>query len=100
MSDASEAIDTEVLRRRGTGQAFARISRELELGRPVEAQMAFQRAVRRLPVGERDQVRQQEISRLDRLAARVTADTTRQPDDRSRRLAAIDRLRTLVTEDH
>lgn len=95
----SEVVDSEVLRLRNAGQAFARISRELGFPKPVDAQRAFQRAVRRLPAGERDQVRQQESVRLDRLAARVNADTTRPVDDRTRRLAAIDRLRALVADE-
>jgi hypothetical protein len=98
MSDPSEAVDTEVLRLRSSGQAFARISRDLGLPKPVDAQRAFQRAVRRLSAGDRAQVRHQESARLDRLAARVNADTTRPIDDRTRRLAAIDRLRALVAE--
>jgi hypothetical protein len=100
MTDPSEATDGEVLRLRSTGRAFARISRDLGLQRPVDAQRAFQRAVRRLPLNEQDQIRQQESSRLDRLAARVNADTTTTVEDRTRRLAAIDRLRVWLTEDH
>jgi hypothetical protein len=99
MTEPSEALDGEVLRLRSSGRAFARISRDLELERPVDAQRAFQRAVRRLPVGEQDQVRQQESSRLDRLAERVNADTTKPAEDRTRRLAAIERLRGLLAID-
>jgi hypothetical protein len=95
----SEAIDREVLRLRSTGRAFARISRELGLEKPVDAQRAFRRAVRRLPTGDQAEVRQAESLRLDRLTARVNADTTKTADDRVRRLAAIDRLRALVAED-
>jgi hypothetical protein len=99
MTEPSEALDGEVLRLRSSGRAFARISRDLELERPVDAQRAFQRAVGRLPVGEQDQVRQQESSRLDRLAERVNADTTKPVEDRTRRLAAIERLRGLLAID-
>ena len=99
MTDPSESVDSEVLRLRGTGQAFARISRDLGLARPVDAQRAFQRAIHRLPSSEQVQARQQETSRLDRLEARVNADTTTPEDDRARRLAAIDRLRALVAEE-
>jgi hypothetical protein len=94
--DASETVDGEVLRLRSAGRAFARISRDLGLARPVDAQRAFQRAVRRLPDEEQAQVREQESSRLDRLVARVNADTTKPAEDRSRRLAAIDRLRVAL----
>jgi hypothetical protein len=93
MDEPTQDVDSEVLRLRSVGRSFARISRDLELGRPIEAQHAFQRAIRRLPADERTQVTQQETSRLDRLAARVTADTERPAEDRDRRLAAIERLR-------
>jgi hypothetical protein len=97
MTDPSETTDGEVLRLRSSGRAFARISRDLHLGGPLDAQRAFQRAVHRLPTGERDQVRAQESSRLDRLAERVHADTSGSDEDRTRRLAAIERLRGLLT---
>ncbi len=99
MPDQSEALDTEVLRMRSKGRAFAGISRDLGLSRPVEAQRAFQRAVRRLPDGEQDSVRQEESARLDRLTARVSADASKPEADRVRRLATIDRLRVWLTEE-
>jgi hypothetical protein len=99
MTDPSDALDSEVLRLRSCGRAFAQISRELELERSADAKRAFQRAVRRLPVGEQDQVRQQESSRLDRLAAKVNADTTKPVEDRTRQLAVIERLRGLLAAD-
>jgi acyl-CoA reductase-like NAD-dependent aldehyde dehydrogenase len=99
MTDPSEAIDGEVLRLRSTGQAFARISRDLRLEKPVDAQRAFQRAVRRLPPGEQAEVREQESSRLDRLAEKVNADTDKPLEEKTRRLAAVERLRGLLTSD-
>ena len=99
MTDPSEAIDGEVLRLRSRGLAFARISRDLRLERPVEAQRAFQRAVRRLPPREQAEIRQQESLRLDRLAQKVIADTDKAPEEKSRRLAAVERLRALLTTD-
>jgi len=99
MTDSTEAMDSEVLRLRSSGRAFARISHELRLERPVDAQRAFQRAVLRLPSPEQDQVRRQESSRLDRLAERVNADTDKPLEDRTRRLAAIERLRGLLAAD-
>jgi transposase len=93
MTDSPETVDGEVLRLRSAGRTFARIAREVGLERPILAQRAFERAMRRLPEAEQDQVRQQEMQRLDLLAARIMADTNRQDEDRSKRLAAIDRLR-------
>jgi hypothetical protein len=99
MTDPSEAIDGEVLRLRSSGQAFARIRRDLRLERPGNARRAFQRAVRRLPPGEQAQVRQQESSRLDRRADKVTADTDMPVEEKTRQPAAIERLRGLLTTD-
>ena len=99
MTDLSDTRDGEVLKLRSSGRAFARISRDLEFKRPLDAQRAFQRAVRRLPVDEQDVVRREEASRLDRLAQRVTADTATPEEDRTRRLAAIERLRGLLATD-
>lgn len=98
MSQPSEVLDREVLRLRRVGWSFAHISRELHLERPSDAQRALQRAITGLPDAEQREVRDQESSRLDRLAARVTADDEQSPEDRERRLAAIERLRsTLAT---
>jgi hypothetical protein len=98
MSDPLAATDSEVLRLRGTGQAFARISRDLGLARAVDAQQAFQRAVRQLPAGERDRVCREEGSRLDRLAAQVNADSSLSVEDRDRRLAGVERLRAWMLD--
>ena len=58
MSEASETVDDEVLRLRRQGQTYARISRALGLDRAADAQQAFRRAVRRLPVADAEQVRE------------------------------------------
>jgi hypothetical protein len=99
MTDAPEAIDGEALRLRSGGRAFARISRDLRLERPVDAERAFQRAVRRLPPQEQAEVRKQESSRLDRLAQKVVADTDKPVEEKARRLAAVERLRGLLSFD-
>jgi hypothetical protein len=69
------------------------------MARPVDAQQAFQRAVSRLPAGEQDRIRREETTRLDRLAVQVNADASISIDDRARRLAVIERLRTWMVED-
>ncbi|MGH9095042.1 MAG: hypothetical protein ACRDXE_07770 [Acidimicrobiales bacterium] len=96
MTDPSEARDSEVLRMRNTGSAFARISRDLKLQRPIDAQQAFRRAFDRLTSDEQVLVRQQEAARLDRLVTLVNADASTPADERTRRLASIERLRTLL----
>jgi hypothetical protein len=99
MSEPSESVESEVLRLRSMGRAFARISRDLGLERGVDAQRAFHRAVRGLPAPERQRVRGEEVSRLDRLAERVRADTTTSDLDRARQLKTIDRMRNQILED-
>ena len=99
MSEPSEAVDDEVLRLRRQGQAYARISRELGLDRAAEAQQAFRRAVRRLPAADAEQVREEELSRLDRLAEQVRADTSKNDMDRARQLKTIERMRGQVQND-
>lgn len=94
--DEPEALDDKVLRLRGEGQTFARISRDLELDRGADAQRAFVRALRTLPASDADRVRAEEMSRLDRLAEHVRADTRRNDTDRARQLRSIERLRSRV----
>jgi hypothetical protein len=96
VSDLSESIDEKVLRLRGEGRAYARISRDLGLDRAADAQQAFQRALRSLPAADAERVRGQEMSRLDRLAERVRADNTRNETDRARQLKTIKRLRSQI----
>ena len=96
MSEASESTDDKVLHLRGEGRAYARISRDLGLPRAAYAQQAFRRALRRLPAVDATRVRDEELSRLDRLAERVRADTTRDELDRTRQLKTIERMREQV----
>ena len=99
MSDQSETVDNEVLRLRRQGQSYARISRDLGLERAAAAQQAFRRALGRLPEADASRVREEEISRLDRLAAQVRADTTKGDLDRARQLKTIERLRGQIGQD-
>lgn len=99
VSDPSETIDEEVLRLRSQGQPYARISRDLGLDRAADAQQAFRRALRRLSAGDAKRVRQEEESRLDRLAERVRADTSKDDTDQARQLKTIERMRTQIRDD-
>jgi hypothetical protein len=71
----------------------------LGLERAAVAQQAFRRALGRLPEEEAKPVREEEMSRLDRLAAQVRADTTKDDLDRARQLKTIERLRVQVGQD-
>jgi hypothetical protein len=99
VSDPSETVDNEVLRLRRRGHAYARISRQLGLVRAADAQQAFRRAMRRLPTADAEQVRDEELSRLDRLAERVRADTSKNDMDRARQLKTIERTRGHIDHD-
>jgi AraC-like DNA-binding protein len=99
VSDPSETVDNEVLRLRNQGQSYARISRDLGLERAAVAQRAFRRALGRLPEADAKRVREEEVSRLDRLAAQVRADTTKDDLDRARQLKTIERMRGQIAED-
>lgn len=98
VSEPPESVDEKVLRLRGEGQPYARISRDLGLDRRADAQRAFMRALRRLPDSDATRVRAEEVARLDHLAERVRADTRRNELDKTRQLKTIERMRTQVGE--
>src|ERR1700739_3457572 len=93
-AQASETVDQKVLRLRGEGHPYARISRDLGLNRGADAQKAFVQALGRLPASDAKAVRAEELSRLDRLAERVRGDAEQNDIDRARRLKTIERMRT------
>jgi AraC-like DNA-binding protein len=99
VSDQSETVDNEVLQLRRQGRSYARISRELGLERAAVAQKAFRRAVGRLPEADAKRARDEEVSRLDRLAAQVRADTTKDDLDRTRQLKTIERMLDRIHQD-
>lgn len=98
-ADGSETVEAQVLRLRGEGQPYARISRDLGLDRGADAQRAFVRALRQLPGPDANRVRTEELSRLDRLADKVRDDAKHNDMDRARRLKTIERMRTRISED-
>jgi hypothetical protein len=98
VAETSDAIDSEVLRLRNNGRSYGRISRELGMERAIHAQHAFRRAVGRLSTVDRDRARSEEATRLDELEAKVNSDGSSSADDRTRRLAAIARLRIWTTD--
>lgn len=97
-AQASETVEQQVLRLRGEGQPYARISRRLGLSRGADAQHAFVRALGRLPAADAKQVRAEELSRLDRLAERVRGDSEQTDIDRARRLKTIERMRIQINQ--
>jgi hypothetical protein len=69
MADPTDSVerDHKVLSLRRTGRSFSAIARELSLGGAVDANEAFNRALRRCPEEERKEVVAEELQRLDRL---------------------------------
>ena len=61
-----------------------------------DAQAAFNRALRRRPPKEQATIRQAELARLDDMAKRVRDNKELTADAVSRKLKAVDRLRTLL----
>ena len=97
-AEPSETVDQKVLRLRGEGQPYARISRDLGLERAADAQKACQRELSRLPASDATRVRAEEMSRLDRLAERVRLDANQNEMDRARRLKTIERMRSQISD--
>ena len=87
------AIDDEALALRRRGRSFVAIAKALKLGRPQAANAAFNRALRRRPPAEQEQLRDEELARLAKLEAGVHADADLAPFDRDRRLDVVRQLR-------
>ncbi len=98
-TELSETVEQKVLRLRGQGLPYARISRDLGLDRGADAQKAFVRALGGLPASDARQIRAEELSRLDRLAERVRGDAEQNDSDRAKRLKTIERMRSQVDQD-
>ena len=71
MAKATESVerDRQALDLRVAGKSFSFIARELEFARAVDANEAFNRALRRCPAKERKTLVEKELKRLDALAS-------------------------------
>lgn len=85
--------DEKALAFREEGRTFAAIARELGLHGTVEANAAFNRALRRKPSGEQDGLRQREMARLDALGERVRQRDDLSDEEVARRMRGLERLR-------
>lgn len=92
-------IDEQALVLRGQSKGFGKIAAALGLGRPNDANEAFNRALRRRPPEEQATIRSEENGRLDRLARAVRADTNGSEEVVDKRLKAIERLRARLMTD-
>jgi len=99
MADDTDALDARALALRSEGRGFRTIANELGLDRATDANLAFNRALRRLPEQERDAVRKDEENRLDRLADVTRGNHLLDAADVERRLKSIDRLRAQLRAD-
>lgn len=98
-TSAPPSTDDRALGLRRQGKGYRTIAAELELGRPIDAITAFNRALRRRPIPEQAEIRAEEQSRLDSLADAVRRDDQLSQEDLDHRLGAIDRVRaTLMSE--
>lgn len=85
--------DDRALELRRKGKGLKSIAAELGLGRAVDANRAFNRALRRRPPEEQAVFRAEEEDRLDKLADAVRRDDTMSPEVLERRLRSVERLR-------
>ena len=93
------SIERRALELRGSGKSYATIARDLGLDSARLAHEAFTRGVRQRPADERATLRDAEGGRLDALADETRAKADLTPDQRSKRLRAIERLRRAMLTD-
>jgi hypothetical protein len=98
-SGVSAEQDQEALELRLKGRAFSAIASELGMDRSSDANLAFNRALRRQPTLARDQIRADENRRLDRLAVAVRANGSLAEDEATKRLRTIELLRARLMAD-
>jgi hypothetical protein len=91
--------DAQALELRGSGRSFANVARALGYDKAKDANLAFNRALRRLPVKARAKARKSEVARLDALAARVNASEDLDADEAARQLRVVERLRARLLAD-
>jgi len=99
MQNTPACDEDKVLELRVQGKSFAKIANILSLGRPSQANDAFNRALRRKPPAERDALRSRELTRLDALADGVRAHPERGAEAVARRLRTVARLRAMLMAD-
>lgn len=89
--------DDKVLEMRSHGGSFKSIAETLGFEKSGTAIKAFNRALRRRPASEQETLLAGELHRLDRMEARVRANTALETPEVERRLRAIVRIRAMVS---
>lgn len=85
--------DDKALALREQGRSFAAIARVLGMKGGLDANAAFNRALRRHSVDEQENLRSHEMARLDALGERVRQRPDLDAVELARRMRSIDRLR-------
>jgi len=85
--------DDKALELREAGRSFAGIARVLGLDGTLQANAAFNRALRRRPPTEQETLRSHEMARLDALGERVRQREDLDEVEMARRMRSLDRLR-------
>ena len=91
--------DERALELRRQGRSLKKIAGELGLERPMQANAAFNRALRRRTVEEQAEIRAEENGRLNALGDAVRRNSKLTQEDVDRRLRTIDRLRAVLMSD-
>lgn len=95
-TETSDELDDQVLRLREEGRSFANIARQLGLEGALQANAAFNRALRRQPEAEQESVRNHEMVRLDDLAERLRQRPDLDEVQLARRMRNLEQLRRTV----
>ena len=85
--------DEQALLLREQGRSFARIARTLDLAGALDANAAFNRALRRHSPGEQVGLRSREMARLDALGERLRRRQDVSEEELARQLHGLQRLR-------
>jgi len=91
--DHDTGRDDQVLFLRDQGKSFAAIALELDLTGALDANAAFNRALRRLTAVEQAALRSREVARLDALGERLRQRRDVSEDELARKLNGLQRLR-------
>jgi len=85
--------DDRTLELRQQGKSFAAIAKVLGYERPRDAWLAFNRALRRHAPKEQANLRREEMARLQTLTDAVQARKDLTPEEQTRRLQSVERMR-------
>jgi len=89
----SKHRDEQALVLRDQGLSFAGIARELDLTGAIEANAAFNRALRLRSAAEQSALRGREVARLDALSDRLRARQGVSEEELARQMHGVQRLR-------